>query len=97
MLNDIYKATVYKDRWLVYLEGLGNTLLITVCALAIGILIGLTVALLRVWCGPEKNGLQSGVMRMVNGHPPCPFMAWHTDMYTESTSGRSSRSTLIQI
>ena len=58
VLNDIYKATVYKDRWLVYLEGLGNTLLITVCALAIGILIGLTVALLRVWCGPEKNGLQ---------------------------------------
>lgn len=58
VLNDIYKATVYKDRWLVYLAGLGNTLLITVCALAIGILIGLTVALLRVWCGPEKNGLQ---------------------------------------
>ena len=70
VLNDIYKATVYKDRWLVYLEGLGNTLLITVCALAIGILIGLTVALLRVWCGPEKTACRSWWARCAACTPP---------------------------
>ncbi len=58
VLNDIYMATIYQNRWQVYLQGLGNTLLITVCALLIGVLLGLSVALLRVWCEPKKNLLQ---------------------------------------
>ncbi len=58
VLEDIYMATIYQNRWQVYVQGLGNTLLITVCALLIGILVGLLVALLRVWCGPQKNQLQ---------------------------------------
>jgi hypothetical protein len=28
------------------------------------------------------------------GQPPCPVMAWTASMYTASTSGRSSLSTL---
>ncbi len=28
------------------------------------------------------------------GQPPCPVAAWTASMYTASTSGRSSRSTL---
>ncbi len=58
VLSDIYMATIYQNRWQVYLQGLGNTLLITVCALLIGILLGLSVALLRVWCAPKNNLLQ---------------------------------------
>ncbi len=58
VLSDIYMATIYQNRWQVYLQGLGNTLLITVCALLIGILLGLSVALLRVWCAPKSNLLQ---------------------------------------
>ena len=34
-------------------------------------------------------------MNTVIGQPPWPVMAWVAVMYTESTSGRSSRSTLI--
>ena len=34
-------------------------------------------------------------MKTVMGQPPCPVMAWTAVMYTESTSGRSSRSTLM--
>ena len=44
---------------------------------------------------PAKNGSLSGVMNTVIGQPPWPVMAWVAVMYTESTSGRSSRSTLI--
>ena len=43
---------------------------------------------------PQKNGSLSGVMNTVIGQPPCPVMAWVAVMYTASTSGRSSRSTL---
>ena len=58
LLNDLYMAVIYQNRWQVYLEGLGNTLLITACALLIGILIGLVVALVRITCAPRKNFLQ---------------------------------------
>jgi hypothetical protein len=34
-------------------------------------------------------------MKTVIGHPPEPVMAWVASMYTASTSGRSSRSTLM--
>ena len=33
---------------------------------------------------------------MLIGHPPEPVMAWTASMYTASTSGRSSRSTLME-
>ena len=58
LLNDLYMAVIYQNRWQVYLEGLGNTLLITACALLIGILIGLVVALVRITCAPRNNFLQ---------------------------------------
>ena len=43
---------------------------------------------------PVKNGLPSGVRKAVRGQPPDPVMACNASMYTASTSGRSSRSTL---
>ena len=43
---------------------------------------------------PAKNGSPSGVSTTVIGQPPWPVMAVVADMYTASTSGRSSRSTL---
>lgn len=43
---------------------------------------------------PQKNGVPSGVAKTVIGHPPWPVIAWVAVMYTASTSGRSSRSTL---
>ena len=58
LLNDLYMAVIYQNRWQVYLEGLSNTLLITACALLIGILIGLVVALVRITCAPRNNSLQ---------------------------------------
>ena len=36
-----------KDRWQLYLEGLGNTLIVTFFALILGIVIGAVVAIVR--------------------------------------------------
>ena len=44
---------------------------------------------------PPKNGSPCGVRKTVSGQPPGTPIAWAALMYTESTSGRSSRSTLM--
>ena len=42
-----YQAFLYNERWKLYLEGVGTTLLVTACALILGILLGIIVALVR--------------------------------------------------
>jgi hypothetical protein len=44
---------------------------------------------------PPRNGSPSGVRNTVIGQPPWPDNATTASMYSESTSGRSSRSTLM--
>ena len=44
---------------------------------------------------PPKNGRPAGVRNTVSGQPPWTPIACAALMYTESTSGRSSRSTLM--
>ena len=46
--DKFYQAFLYKDRWLQYIQGTGTTLLVTAMSLAMGILLGAVVALLRV-------------------------------------------------
>ena len=43
-----YQAFLLKDRWLQYVGGVGTTLLVTALALALGIVLGSVVALMRV-------------------------------------------------
>ena len=53
---DIYKCFIFDNRYEMYIEGLGNTLLMTFLALLIGVALGVVVALVRVtW---DKNGAQ---------------------------------------
>ena len=51
-LNDFgyqfFKSFIYDNRWMQYLEGLGNTLLLTFFALIVGLVLGVIVALVRV-------------------------------------------------
>ncbi len=56
-LNDIgydfYKSFIFDDRYQMYIKGLGNTLLLTLLALLIGVALGVVVSLIRVsW---DKN------------------------------------------
>lgn len=55
LLNDLYLATLYKGRWLQYLEGLGMTLLLAALACVIGVCIGVLVALLRYGAAGKKG------------------------------------------
>ena len=51
---DLYKCFVFDDRYMMYVKGLGNTLLLTFLALLMGIVLGVIVALVRAtW---DKNG-----------------------------------------
>ncbi len=42
-----YNTLIKADRWLWYLEGVGRTILISLCAIAIGVVIGIIVALIK--------------------------------------------------
>ena len=55
ILTDLYKATLYKNRWMVYVEGLGNTLMIAMLACIIGVLIGLVVAIVKYYATGKKG------------------------------------------
>ena len=57
---------------------------------------GRTAPPARGWkIGAAVEGLRSGVSQTLMGHPPAPVVACTKVIYTRSTSGRSSRSTLI--
>lgn len=50
----LYKCFIYDERYMLFLKGLGNTLLLTFFALMIGIVLGVVMSLIRVtW---DKNG-----------------------------------------
>ncbi len=42
-----YNTLIKADRWQWYLEGVGRTILISLCAIAIGVIIGIIVALIK--------------------------------------------------
>ena len=50
-----YGALIAQNRWEIYLEGLGNTLLIALVACAIGLLIGTLTALVKYYAGTRKT------------------------------------------
>ncbi len=50
---DFYKSFVFDNRYQMYIKGLGNTLLLTLLALLIGVALGVVISLIRVsW---DKN------------------------------------------
>lgn len=63
--EDFYKNIIEYDRWLLLLQGLGNTMVMTAGALLIGVLIGVIIAVTRsVW---ETNGskMRPGVGKLL--------------------------------
>ncbi|MFV0353385.1 MAG: amino acid ABC transporter permease [Oscillospiraceae bacterium] len=55
--QDIVGALITEDRWKMYLNGLGYTLLIAAVGCAIGIIIGLLVATAKIYASGSKNPL----------------------------------------
>lgn len=46
-MDQIYQTLIYQNRWEWYLEGIGKTLIISLGAIAIGIVLGIIVAIIK--------------------------------------------------
>ena len=62
-----YQAFIEKDRWLQYINGMGTTLLVTAMALAIGIILGVVVAVIRTAHDQQRPGTGSLFSRILLG------------------------------
>ena len=47
MLDSLYQTLIYDNRYLYFLEGLKNTLIIAFFAVILGIIIGIIISLIR--------------------------------------------------
>lgn len=66
---NIYKCFIFDDRYQMYVDGLKNTLLLTLFALLMGIAIGVVVALVRsTWDknGSEMRGIGKWILGVLN-------------------------------
>ncbi len=59
---DLYQSFVFGGRWKLYLEGLGNTLLIAVMALVLGVILGMLVAVIRTLHDQRRAGARPNVL-----------------------------------
>ncbi len=61
-----YEAFIEADRWKQYLEGVGTTLYVTVLALALGIALGVVVAIIRTAHDQQRPGKKNFFLGFVN-------------------------------
>ena len=61
-----YQAFIINDRWVQYFNGVGTTLLVTAISLAIGIVLGSVVALVRVSHDQQRPGHSNLVLGFFN-------------------------------
>lgn len=61
-----YQAFILKDRWVQYVRGVGTTLLVTAIALALGVVLGSVVALVRVAHDQQRSGRRNPVLGFFN-------------------------------
>ena len=62
-----YQAFILGDRWQQYLSGVGTTLLVTAMALAIGIVLGILVAMIRTAHDQQRSGKKNWLLGILNG------------------------------
>lgn len=69
MFQKFYSVMIAKDRWFLILRGLGNTLLISLCALAIGTILGCIFALCRISKSKTINIIANIYTTIIRGIP----------------------------
>ena len=62
-----YQAFIYGDRWQQYISGVGTTLMVTAMALAIGIELGVLVAMVRTAHDQQRAGKKNWLLGILNG------------------------------
>ena len=61
-----YQAFLEADRWKQYLNGVGTTLLVTAMALALGVLLGVIVAMIRTAHDQQMPGHRNPLLGLLN-------------------------------
>ena len=61
------QAFVEGNRWMQYLKGVGNTLMVTALALIIGVILGVLVAVIRTAHDQQRPGKRNPILGFVNG------------------------------
>ena len=62
-----YQAFIESNRWLQYLKGVGNTLIVTALALIIGVILGVLVAVIRTAHDQQRPGKKNPFLGIANG------------------------------
>lgn len=63
--EQFYMSFIDKDRWKLYLEGLGNTLIVTFLALLLGVAIGALLAMIRSTYDKNYNEMKNGIGKVL--------------------------------
>lgn len=66
MAGRFYRAFLEADRWKLYLQGLGVTLEMTVIALALGLILGLVIAVIRTAHDQQRPGRRNLLLGIAN-------------------------------
>ena len=61
-----YQAFIDGDRWKQYVSGVGTTLMVTAMALAIGILLGVLVAIVRTAHDQQRPNKRNFILKLLN-------------------------------
>jgi His/Glu/Gln/Arg/opine family amino acid ABC transporter permease subunit len=64
--HEFYQSFIEGDRWLLYIKGLGTTLLVTVLALFLGVFLGVLVAVIRSAHDQQKVGKVNPFLKILN-------------------------------
>ena len=83
MFFKFYQAFILNDRWVQYIQGVGTTLLVTAIALALGVVLGSVVALVRVAHDQQRPGRRNPVLGFFNA--VCQVYTTITVSYTHLT------------
>lgn len=62
--QDFYNAFIEKDRWMLYLKGLGVTIQVAIWAALLGVIIGTVLALMKL--STNRNGKPTFLTRIAN-------------------------------
>lgn len=57
IINQVYQVTIYKDRWMLYVEGIGKTIMLASLSCIIGIAVGVLIALVKYYSAGKKAKL----------------------------------------
>lgn len=66
LVNQFNQAFVVGDRWLLYIKGLGITLLVTVLALVLGVILGVLIAVVRTAHDQQQLGRNNPLLSVLN-------------------------------